>query len=230
MNFLFYNDVSWGCICVTFGATILIGFFMHLLSKNFYTLHVFVRKFSILDLEFPVSALELSTYIKGIFLLPKELSQKSLKSLRARLYLHFLFIPLKYLTVFLLCIRLSQKMSFAGNYIFIVLAWVQIIPLFCDFIENFYLLQKLHPDAKVSTDPTHKYYQLLARTKWAIYLLAVVFSVSSLFYFWLIGNFSSHSLKYLIILIAELVIIFIMMRLTRNSSKVNLDEYQSISN
>lgn len=230
MNFLFYINVSWGCICLTFGAAILIGFFMYLLSKNFYTLHVFVRKFSMLDLEFPVSALELTTYIKGIFLLPKELSQKSLHSLKRRLYLNFLFIPLKYLTVFLLCIRLSQKMSYLGDYIFIILAWIQIIPTVCDLIENFYLLQKLHPDAEISSPATHKNYQLMARTKWGVFLVAVVCSISSLCYFWLIGNFSSHSLKYLIILIAELVVIFILVRVTKNSSKINLDQYQNIGN
>lgn len=230
MNFLFYINGGWDWICLTFGATILIGFFMHLLSKNFYTLHVFVRKFSILDLEFPVSALELATYIKGIFLLPKELSQKSLQSLKRRFYLNFLFIPLKYLTVFLLCIRLSQKMSYLGNYIFIILAWIQIIPLVCDLVENFYLLQKLHPDATVSSFSTHKNYQLMARTKWGVFLVAVVFSISSLFYFWLIGNFSSYSLKYLIILIAELVAIFILIKLTKNSSKINLDQYQNVGN
>lgn len=230
MNFLFYINASWDCICLAFGATILIGFFMHLLSKNFYTLHVFVRKFSILDLEFPASALELTTYIKGIFLLPKELSQKSLNSLKRRLYLNFLFSPLKYLTVFLLCIRLSQKMNYFGDYIFIILAWAQIIPLICDLIENFYLLQKLHPDVAVSTFSAHKNYQLMARTKWGVFLVAVVFSMSSLCYFWLIGNFSSYSLKYLIILIAELVVIYILIRVTKNSSKINLDQYQNISN
>ncbi|HEY5371446.1 MAG TPA: hypothetical protein VIJ75_20880 [Hanamia sp.] len=230
MNFLFHIHVGWGCICLTFGATVLIGFFMHLLSKNFYTLHVFVRKFSMLDLEFPVSALELATYIKGIFLLPKEISQISLRSLRTRLYLHFLFIPLKYLTVFFLCMRLSEKMSFLGNYIFIILAWMQIIPFICDLVENFYLLQKLHPDSAVSTPSVHKKYQLLGRAKWAVFLIAIAFSVSSLFYFWLTGSFSNPSLKFLIILIVELLIIFVLIKMTKNSSKINLDQYQNVGN
>ncbi len=230
MNFLFYIHVSWGSICLTFGATILIGFFMHLLSKNFYTLHVFVRKFSMLDLEFPVSALELATYIKGIFLLPKELSKISIRSLRRRLYLHFLFIPLKYLTIFFICMRLSEKMSFLGNYIFIVLAWMQVIPFICDLVENFYLLQKLNSDATVSTPSVHKKYQLLGRVKWIVFLVAIAFSISSLFYFWLIGSFSNLSLKFLIILIVELVIIIVLMKMTKKSSKINLDKYQNIGN
>jgi len=223
-------DVSRGWICIAFGATILVGFFMHLLSKNFYTLYVFVRKFSILDMEFPVSALELATYIKGIFLLPKELSEKSLHALKNRLYINFLFIPLKYATIFLLCIKLSQKMSFLGNYIFIILAFLQIIPFLCDLIENFYLLKKLSPNAMVSTDTVHRNYQLLAKIKWIIFLTAVVFCITTLVYFWLIGNFSYHSLVYLIIIIAELALIFILMKITANSSKIDLDQYQNIGN
>lgn len=230
MKFPFYTDVSWCLICITFGTTILAGFIMHLLSKKFYTLHVFVRKFSILDLEFPVSALELSTYIKGIFLLPKELSEKSLHALKNRFYINFLFILLKYATIFLLCIKLSQKMSFLGNYIFIVLAFLQIIPFLCDLVENFYLLQKLSPNASVSTDTVHKNYQLMAKIKWSIFLTAVVFCITTLVYFWLIGNFSDHSLVYLIVIIAELVLIFILMKITANSSKIDLDQYQNVGN
>ena len=230
MKFPFYLDVSWSWICITFGATILIGFIMHLLSKNFYTLYVFVRKFSILDLEFPVSALELTTYIKGIFLLPKELSEKSLHALKNRLYINFLFIPLKYATIFLLCIKLSQKMSFLGNYVFILLAWLQIIPVLCDLVENFYLLKKLSSDAKVSTDTVHRNYQLLAKIKWTIFLTAVVFCITTLVYFWVIGNFSYQSLVYLIIIIAELALVFILMKTTANFSKIDLDQYQNIGN
>jgi len=230
MKFPFYMDVSWGLVCITFGATILVGFIMHLLSKKFYTLYVFVRKFSILDLEFPVSALELATYIKGIFLLPKELSEKSLHALKNRLYINFLSIFLKYATIFLLCMKLSYKMSFLGNYIFIILALLQIIPLLGDLVENFYLLQKLSPNATVSTDTVHRNYQLLAKIKWTVFLTAVVFCITTLVYFWLIGNFSYHSMVYLIIIIAELVLIFILMKTTANSSKIDLDQYQNIGN
>lgn len=230
MKFLFYLNASWGCICITFGATIFVGFIMHLLSKRFYTLNVFVRKFSILDLEFPVSALELTTYIKGIFLLPKELSEKSSHALKNRFYVNFLFILLKYTTIFLVCIKLSQKMSFLGNYIFIILAFLQIIPFLCDLVENFYLLKKLSPDAKVSTDTVHRNYQLLAKIKWTIFLTAIVFCITTLVYFWLIGNFSYHSLIYLIVIIAELTLIFILMKTTANSSKIDLDQYQNIGN
>jgi len=230
MNFLFSINISWIWFCIGLGATMLIGFIMHLQSKNFYTLHVFVRKFSILDLEFPASPLELATYIKGIFLLPKELSLKSLRALKGQLYLHLLFIPVMYGTIFLLCLEVSHKMNFLGNYIFSLLAWIQIIPLICDYIENFYLIQKIRPDVAVSSQSVHNSFQLLGKLKWAISLTAAVFSISGLAYFWLTGAYSSHSVDFLIIIIAELILISVLLKITKNSSKINLSLYQNIGN
>lgn len=230
MTLLFYINCSGVIFCIVFGVMAFTGFLMHLQSKSFYTLHVFVRKFSILDLEFPVSALELTTYIKGIFLLPKELSSKSLRALRGRLYLHFLFIPLAYVTIFLLCMLIANKMSSWGYYIFTLLAWIQVIPLICDLIENFYLLQKIRPDAPISKSSVHKAYQLLGKIKWGIASVAVVFSISTLFYFWLTGNFSYSAIKFFGIIIGEGVIIYILMRITGKSPGIDLDQYQNIGN
>ncbi|HUZ61358.1 MAG TPA: hypothetical protein VMU83_21465 [Hanamia sp.] len=230
MNFPFYINISWIWFCIGFGAISLIGFIMHLQSKNFYTLHVFVRKFSIIDLEFPASPLELATYIKGIFLLPKELSAKSLRALNGQLYLHLLFIPLLYGTIFLLCMQLSHKMNFLGNYIFALLAWIQLIPLIFDYIENFYLLQKIRPDTDVSTQSVHNSFQLLGKLKWAISLSVAVFCISSLAYFWLTGNYSIHSLCFSIVIIGEIILLLLLLKITKNSSKINLDLYQNIGN
>ncbi len=230
MNFPFYINSSWLWFCIGFGAAAFLGFIMHLQSKNFYTLHVFVRKFSILDLEFPVSALELATYVKGIFLLPKELFSKSIRALKGQLYLHLLCIPLIYGTTFLLCMQVSHKMNFPGKYIFALLAWIQMIALLCDYIENCYLLQKIRPDAEVSTSSVHKAYQFLGKLKWAIFLSAGVFSLSALAYFWLTGNYAEGSIYFLMAIITELVLVVVLLRITKNRSKINLDQYLNIGN
>ena len=230
MHFTFYINLSWWWFCIEFGLMVLIAFIMHLQSKNFYTLHVFVRKFSILDLEFPASPLELATYINGIFLLPKGLSSKSVRALKGQLYLHLLFIPFLYGTIFLLCMQVSHKMNFLGNYIFALLAWIQIIPLIFDYFENFYLLQKVHPAVEVSTSSVHKAYQLLGKLKWAISLSAAVFCISALVYFWLTGNYSIHSMHFSIVVIGEIILILLLLKITKNSSKINLDLYQNIGN
>lgn len=230
MNLLLYIPASAGLFYIVFGVMALIGLIMYSQSKKLYTLHVFVRHFSMLDLEFPASPLELATYIKGIFLLPKELSSSSLRALKGRLYLHFLFIPFLYGTIFLLCIQIADKMNSWGNYIFTTLAFIQIIPLICDVAENFYLLQKIHPDVSPSAPSVHKAYQLLAKIKWAIASIAVVFAISTLFYFWLSGNYSFTSIQFPGIIIGELIIIYILARIIPKKPKINLEKYQNIGN
>jgi len=230
MNFPFSISSNGTLFCILFGAMALTGFIMHWQSKNFYTLHVFIRKFSMLDLQFPASALELATYIRGIFLLPKELSSRSLRALRRQLYADFLFIPLLYGTIFLLCILVSHKMSFLGNYIFTALAWIQIIPFVCDLAENFYLLQKIHPNVKASRPSVHKAYQSLGKIKWGIAGIAIVFCISTWCYFWLTGNFSYSSVKYLIVILLILIVLIVLIRVTANSSKIDLGQYQNIGN
>lgn len=230
MNIPFYISNKGTLFCIVFGVMALTGFIMRLQSRNFYTLHVFVRKFSMLDLEFPASALELATYIKGIFLLPKELSSKSLRALKGQLYLDFFFIPFMYGAIFLLCMMVSHKMNFVGHSIFTVLAWIQIVPFLCDLVENFYLLQKIRPDAAVSKPSVHKFYQLLGKVKWGIAGIAVVFCVSTLCYFWLTGNFSYSAINVLAVIILEVIIIYILARITGNKPKIDLDQYQNIGN
>lgn len=230
MNIPFYISNNGVIFCIIFGMVLLTSFIMNLLSKNLYTLHVFVRKFSILDLQFPATALELATYIRGIFLLPKELSSKSLRALKAQLYVDFLFMPFAYGTIFLLCILLSHKMNYVGNYIFTVLAWLQIIPLLCDMTENMYLLRKIRPDVTPSTPRIHKMYQLIVKIKWTIATIGVIFCVSALCYFWLTGNFSNSTLRYFIIVFVMILVVAALTKATANISKTDLDKYQNIGN
>ena len=107
-----YMHIDWIYFCIFFGAMLLISFIMSLQSANLYTMHVVIRKFSIIDLQFPASAQELVIFIKGIFLLPVELSKKSLSALKGQLYFDFLFIPAVYGSVFILCMKVSIKMIF----------------------------------------------------------------------------------------------------------------------
>lgn len=230
MNTFFYLDVSWEYFCITFGAMLLIYFIMSLLSKNFYTLHVYVRKFSMIDLESPASSLELATFLKGIFKLPVDLAQKSLRSLKGHLFLNFIFMPLIYGSIFLLCMKISIKLTSFGHYFFAILAWAQIIPWICDIIENIYLLQKIRPDSEASTSSVHKAYQIIEIGKWGIALIAMVFSITAMFYFWLTGRYAYDSIQYLLIILAEIIFILILKKLTAKSGKVNLADYQNIGN
>ena len=221
-----YLNIDWIYFCIVFGAMLLISFIMSLQSANFYTMYVVIRKFSIIDLQFPASAMELVIFIKGISLLPAELSKKSLRSLRRQLYLDFLFMPALYGSIFLLCMKVSLKMSSFGHGLFGILAWLQCIAWLCDIIENIYLLNKIRPEPVISKPAVHIAYVILEIAKWGIALTAAVCSIAAIFYFWVVGYYSFHSIQYLLIITAEIIMIFIIKKITGKSEKEKLEEFQ----
>lgn len=222
----FYLNFGWMSFCIVFGAMLLLNYLMSFQSKSFYTEHVVIRKFSMLDLEFPASALELVTYIKGIFKLPAGLAKKTLKALKGQLYFDFIFMLALYGSIFILCMKVSMKLTFFGHGLFAFFAWLLFIPLLCNIIENIYLLNKIRPDPVVSKPAIHKGYQILQMGKWIIALTAAVCSIAAIFYFWLIGRYSYDSLNYLVITVGEIIIFFILKKSTAKSDKEKLDEFQ----
>ena len=221
-----YLHFHWIYFCVAFGATLLISLLMSLQSANFYTLYVVIRKFSIIDLEFPVSALELATYIKGIFALPAEFSAKTLRALKGQLYLDFLFMPAAYGSIFILCMKVSMKLTSFGHWVFAVLAWLQLIAWVCDIIENIYLLNKIHPEPVVSNTAVHKAYEMLEKCKWGIALTATICSIAAIFYFWLVGLYSFQSLNYFLIVVAEIIIFLGLKKITAKNEREKLEKFQ----
>ena len=221
-----YININWIYFCIVFGAMLLISFIKNLQSASFYSMYVVIRKFSIIDLEFPASGLELVTFIKGIFLLPVELSKKSLRALRGQLYLDFLFMPALYGSIFLLCMKVSLKMSSFGHGLFAVLAWLQCIAWVCDITENIYLLNKIRPEPVISKPAVHIAYEILEICKWGIALMAAVCSFAAIFYLWLVGRYSYHSIQYLLIISAEIIVFFIAKKITGKSEKEKLEKFQ----
>jgi len=183
-----------------------------------------------LDLVSPATALELATYINGIYALPKQLGEKSIRSLKTNLYLDFLLMPLLYGTIFLLCMQISMKLPSFGHVLFASLAWAQIIPWICDIIENIYLLKKIHPQTIPSTPSVHAKYQLNGILKWSFSLGAVVCSISLLIYFWLTGEYLYASLYFFLIIILEIVVFFVLKKVTTKDPKIILDQYKDIGN
>jgi hypothetical protein len=222
----FYLNISWIYFCITFGAVIFLHLLMGLQSRNFFTKHVVIRKFSILDFEFPPSAQELASFIKGIFNLPEDLVNKTLKALKGQLWLDFLFMPALYGSIFILSMKVSMKMTYFGHKLFAVLAWIQFIAWFCDIIENIYLLNKIRPEPIISNPIVHKSYEILEVVKWGIPLLAVVCSIAAIFYFWLVGLYSYDSFNYIFIITIEIIIYFILKKLTTKSEEKQLEEFQ----
>ena len=210
MSFLITHGWIW--FCIAFSVMLTTMFIMNFQSKKFYTQDVVLRKFSIIDLQFPASAQELVNIIKGIYDLPGGQTQRTLRSLRGQLYVDFLFMPAVYIGIFLLCMQVSSKMSSFGHDVFAVLGWLQAIPWICDIIENIYLLNKIRPKPAVSTLSAHKAFGWLEIFKWGIPLVGAVCSVSALFYFWLTGLYSPDSLRYLLIIVGEIIVFMIAKR------------------
>jgi hypothetical protein len=106
-------DVNLNYICLLLAGALILSLLMSRLFNNYFTLHVFVRKFSLIDIKSPATPLELATYINGIFLLPKHLQQRSLRSLKGSLYIDFILMLMFYGIIFMFCIQISEKLSSA---------------------------------------------------------------------------------------------------------------------
>lgn len=172
----------------------------------FYTKDVVLRKFSIMDIEFASSPQEMLNIIKGMYALSPEQSKKAVGALRSQLYVDFLFMPATYVGIYVLCMEVSAKMHYAGKDIFLVLAWLQAIAWLCDIIENIYLLNKIKRNPVLSTPSVHRLYLCLEALKWGMALVGFVCAFAAVFYFWTSGNYSYHSLKYLLIIVAEIAL------------------------
>jgi hypothetical protein len=198
--------ISWFWLCITLGIALFATIIMSRQGRHFYTKDAVVRQFSIMDLEVATKPEEISNIIKGMYVLPEPQSSKAIKSLKGQLYTDFIFVPAIYGSVFLICMQIACKMSHGGEYIFAVLAWLQALPFLCDIIENIYLLNKIKADSKPSSPGVHAAYQKLEIVKWGLSLTGGVCALSALFYFWVAGYYSVDSLKYLLIIVVELII------------------------
>ena len=213
---------NWLLFTLSFGLMLLVSFIMMRQSRNFSTFYVTKRKFSIMELEIPATYAGLVRIIKGLFLLPEPDRKKSIAALKGQLWLDFLFMPLAYGSIFLLCWRVSAKFQSAfGHYGFFAFAALQVVPWICDIIENVYLLGKIKQgvnidDSKETLEKKaniHKAYLVMEAIKWGTALTATVCAVSVICYFWLTGGYSVTSLKYLGVAIVEIgIFAFLAMR------------------
>src|SRR4051794_25400728 len=157
---------GWTLFCILFGLFLLFTFIMNFQGSYFYTKDVVIRKFSILDLALAASPVELVNIIKGLYDLPPEQSKKAVNALRGQLYVDFLFMPCAYGSIFLLCLKVAERMEVSiGYYIFAAFAWLQLVAWLCDIIENVYLLGKIRPDPVLSASSRHKTYLAMEGVK-----------------------------------------------------------------
>lgn len=196
MNFILQN--WWLLFLGFFLLFMLTAFWMRSVALHFYIPSQKLR-FSIFDLEFPVSESQL-------FSLLRLMGSKEKAALRRHLWIDFLFMPAAYIGIALLCVKTADKMSAFGKYVFWGLAVLQALPWLFDMLENAYLLKKLgsmdtlyaHPE---KNSPLYKWFQIFVRAKFAIALIGAVCSLFGLLYFWVIGAYQKESLLYLGVLL-----------------------------
>ena len=90
-----------------------------------------------------------------------------------------------------------------------VLAFLQLLAWLCDIVENIYLLNKIKPTVVASTLVVHKAYLSMECVKWGIALISTISAVAAICYFWLTGSYSFSSLYYLVIILGEVAVFFI---------------------
>lgn len=230
MNAQYYTEIPLQYLCIVLAIGLLLSIVINILNNHLFTLHVFVRKFSLFDLQSPATPLELATYINGIYILPAELKKSSLRSLKAILFLDFLMMPFLYGSIFLLCMQLSGKFTGAGHPFFAILAWLQIVPWLCNVIQNIFLLKKIHPKTEPSTSSVFALMQIFGLSKWILSLGVLVICISILVYLWLEGNYRTNSLYFFIIILAEILLFLFLKKTTARNPEVILDRYHDVVN
>ncbi len=173
-----------------------------------------------MDLELPATPNELVNTLKGLYQLPGSISKNAVSALKSHLYLDFLFMPFAYGAIFILCMLVSSKMDYPfGIILFQVLAWIQLIPWLCDIIENVYILRKIKPEPAISSPATHTAYLIMEAFKWGIAFVSIIAASSMISYFWLTGDYAVSSFHYLLIVLTEIALFFIMGKIFIKSKK-----------
>lgn len=202
--------LSWSWFCIALGLSGIIAIIMSLQAKNLYTYEGIAHRFSIMDLEIVSTPQEIPNIIQGIYQLPEDEKNKSLKALKGQLLIDFLFMPVTYGAIFIICMQVSAKMvKWWGRDIFIALAWAQCLCWFFDIIENIYLLNKIKPTVMPSSAGLHAAYQNMELAKWGLSLTGAVCAITALFYFWVSGNYSQLSLPYVSIATLEIILFLV---------------------
>lgn len=218
----------WICFLASSTLTMIFAYIMHRQSLMLFTRIGTKKKFSVMDLEFPSSSVDLRKVLSGINKLEPKQIIKTKKALKGNLYVDFLFMPFAYFTIFLLCMHIADR---NGNPVFAILAWLQVITWICDLWENSYILKIYKSVNSVNSVPAVNLncidekncstafdhykeesgfivFKYMVRIKWAIALAGLICSLLMLFYYWITRQYNTEALPYLYMFFG-VVILFI---------------------
>lgn len=170
--------------------------------------------FSILDLQFPSSEAELYTLIR-------HLPPNARRALKAHLWVDYLFMAGLYPAIALLCLILGTKTG-AGQYFFWLVAALQGFAWLFDAMENAWLLRKLRKPEPGSGKRAFRNYTFCVYAKFILAFLGVSVTLPVIFYFWMSGSFSLETLRYLGIVLAEIIVFILIARRMKVPRKNNI--------
>jgi hypothetical protein len=205
---MIYVDNPWLYFDIAFALMLLSTWLMERQAAFFYTKDPLKRKFSMLEMEFPATKLDLPFMIQGIYLLPDQ-AKKTVNAVRIQLLLDcFLFIPFTYGGIFVLCMQVAEKFytSF-GYWLFIGLAWSQCLCFLLDYLENirFWILIGKPGLQPPKTNFSFSLIRILELMKWGLALVGFFGGFSALAYFWISGYYQAGSLCYVYVFLAEII-------------------------
>lgn len=218
---------SWAELCILLLSLLALLLIKIYQAKLFYTNHLFVRKFNMLDLQFPSSPVELSFYIKGLFCFPEPVSKKITGALKSYLLLNYLYYPIFCLFIFAFCMKASEKFGAWGKPFFIFLAWLQVITLICAFIANSSLKKKIKKNYQPGKPL--KIYTVLLYLKYGISMFAIISAIAVFYYFWLSGGYQLNNVPYGGILIFIVILFLGIWFFLSKINRINLDLLKKIS-
>ncbi len=227
---------AWTLFCVCFGLMLVAMFIMGRQSRHFYSVRRTVRRrFSIMDLEFPVSYEEQRMLVQGIDQLnDSNESKRAISALRWQLITDYLlYMPATYGGIFILCNSLSLRPDIGtlGHYFFATLALGQVLAFLLDAIENAVFLRiiaqralplKNTPADKKRYAGYHRWLQALEYIKFGLAMLGAVCGFSALSYYWLQGAYSGNDWIAVLVLPAEVMLYGFVNGLAAKSDKVKM--------
>lgn len=161
------NIFLWFCCCLL--VVIMTSILMNRQSCHFYYFDGSRKKFSIFNLQFPVSRCYLTQLFRQINQLPDGEADLVFKKLRGQLYTDFFFMPGAYLGIGLFCMEVASKYHGLIHCFLALLAWSQLLAWLLDIIENLYLLS-LIKNPKIITSFFFICYRVLEILKWGLSL------------------------------------------------------------
>lgn len=160
--------------------------------------------FSIMDLMLPLTEKELVNMMRTM-------PASSKKAVSQHLAIDYLFMLAVYPGIALLCCITANRMDHIGKWFFWLLAALQLFAWLFDVLENIYLAQKLRNPVEHASEQPFNRFIWRVKAKFILGFAGAICAVFALLYYWLTGDYNHDTPWYLLFMLAELVLFFMVL-------------------